>query len=474
MLASDSVPLLRPDVFLTPSGSGTVHVRSSRGTDLIAAPGIAAWLDRLAPFLDGTRTVDQLVGGLDENRRTVVLRVLRLLDAHGLLDERSAAGPDPRAAAHARMRVLLLGDPEHTRAQADALRLTGLHTTTAVEDLDAARTAVAAGGHDALVLLTADADTPSVARLDEDCRRHGLWFAAAVRDAAAWWLGPSLAPGAERAAGGWAGAWLRVHGTRAADRTAEPRTPVPRPAPGAEAAAVLLAHRFRQAVLDPAAPEPLVRLDAAALTTTRHRYRPHPAALPAAPESAETFLARIAALRGGPTVGDDEFSRRAADCIDPRAGLLAELDEGGLPQFPRHASSALVRDPHTGRAGHRVHATGRDFTAARLRTARRALLHYAQLALDPRRFVDTPEGPALWAWSPELGTARLVPAASVSAQAPRVPRGLGAGATFDEALAAALSDLRGPTRGALIVPLDHDPAATEVLPHLLKAVRCDD
>ncbi|MFC8710653.1 hypothetical protein ACFUCQ_12100 [Streptomyces sp. NPDC057197] len=474
MLASDSVPLLRPDVFVTPSGSGTVHVRSSRGTDLIAAPGIAAWLDRLAPFLDGTRTVDQLVGGLDEKRRAVVLRVLRLLDAHGLLDERSAPGPDPRAAAHARMRVLLYGDPEHTRAQADALRLTGLHTTTALKDLDAVRTAVAAGGHDALLLLTADADTGSVARLDEDCRRHGLWFAAAVRDADAWWLGPTLAPGAERAAGGWAGAWLRVHGTRAADRAAQPRTPVPRPALGAEAAAVLLAHRFRQAVLDPAAPEPLVRLDAAALTTTRHRYRPHPAALPAAPESAERFLARIAALRGGPAVGDEEFSRRAADCIDPRSGLLAELDEGGLPQFPRHASSALVRDPHTGRAGHRVHATGRDFTDARLRTARRALLHYAQLALDPRRFVDTPEGPALWAWSPEPGTARLVPAASVSARAPRVPRGLGAGATFDEALAAALGDLRGPARGALIVPLDHDPAATEVLPYLLKAVRCDD
>ncbi|MYR63454.1 hypothetical protein GTY54_47075, partial [Streptomyces sp. SID625] len=119
MLVSDSVPLLRPDVFVTPSGGGTVHVRSSRGTDLIAAPGIATWLDRLAPFLDGTRTVDQLVGGLDEKRRAVVLRVLRLLDAHGLLDERSATGPDPRAAAHARMRVLLLGDPEHTRAQAD-------------------------------------------------------------------------------------------------------------------------------------------------------------------------------------------------------------------------------------------------------------------------------------------------------------------------------------------------------------------
>ncbi|MYR55438.1 hypothetical protein GTY54_03970, partial [Streptomyces sp. SID625] len=93
--------------------------------------------------------------------------------------------------------------PEHTRAQADALRLTGLRTTTALKDLDAVRTAVAAGGHDALLLLTADADTRSVARLDEDCHKHGLWFAAAVRDAHAWWLGPTLAPGAERTAGGW-------------------------------------------------------------------------------------------------------------------------------------------------------------------------------------------------------------------------------------------------------------------------------
>ncbi|MFJ5292937.1 hypothetical protein [Streptomyces sp. NPDC088348] len=469
MITSDSAPLLRPDVFLTPSGSGTVYVRSSRGTDLIAAPGIAGWLDRLAPFLDGTRTVDQLLDGLDGDRRTVVLRILQLIDRHGLLADRAAPGPDRHTASYPRLRVLVLCAPPTAGALTDALRLTGLSAITPVTDHAAARNAVAAGGHDALLLLAAGDDPQSVARLDEECRAHGLRFAAAVRDAESWWLGP----GPERTEGGWLGGWLRVHGTQGA-----PRTPQ-YPYEAAEFAATLLAHRFQQAFLGPAAgaasePEPLVRLDTATLTTTRHPYRPHPAALPAAPESAARFLAGIAALRDGRTVGPGEFSRRAAGCIDPRAGLLAELEEGALPQFPRHASRALVRDPRTGRAAHRVHATGRDFTTARLRTARRALALYALLAVDPRRFVPAPGGPSLWAWSPEHGTAHLVPAASVTARGPHAPRGLGSGATFEEAVTAALRDRRGPSHGTLIVPLDHDPAATGILPHLLRAVRCDD
>ncbi|MFG2720063.1 hypothetical protein ACGFW5_17465 [Streptomyces sp. NPDC048416] len=473
MITSDSVPLLRPDVFVTPSGSGTVYVRSSRGTDLIAAPGIADWLDRLTPFLDGTRTVDQLTDGLDGPRRAMVLRILQLIDRHGLLEDRAAGGPARTATRYTRLSVLVLGAPETTTPLANALRLTGLPAIVPMSDPAAARTAMAAGGHDALLMLSGGDDPRSVARLDEDCHARGLWFAAGVRDAEAWWLGPTLPPGSDRTAGGWLGAWLRVHGAKAVTHASQ------LPCPATEFAAMLLAHRFQQAYLTSldapqGEPEPLVRLDTATLTTTRHSYRPHPAALPAAPESAARFLAKVAALREGPAVGPEEFSRGAAGCIDRRCGLLADLDEGALPQFPRQASRALVRDPRTGSAEHQVHATGADFTTARLRTARRALAHYALLALDPRRFVQAPEGPSLWAWSPEHGTAHLVPAAAVRAQGTRAPRGLGSGATFDEAVTAALGDRRGHAAGALIVPLDHDPAATEILPYLLRAVRCDD
>ncbi|WP_405755517.1 hypothetical protein OG232_37235 [Streptomyces sp. NBC_01411] len=469
MITSCSTPLLRPDVFLTPSGNGTVYVRSSRGTDLIAAPGIAGWLDRLTPFLDGTRTVAQLLDGLDADRRTLVLRILQLIDRHGLLADRATPGPDRPAAPYPQLRALVLCAPATVDALTDALRLTGLCAITPVTDHAAARTAVAAGGHDAMLLLAAGDDPQSIALLDEECRTHGLWFAAAVRDTQSWWLGP----GPERTAGGWLGGWLRVHGTQTA-----PRMPQ-YPNEAADFAATLLAHRFQQAFHGPSAdagnePEPLVRLDTATLTTTRHPYRPHPATLPATPESAARFLAGIAALRDKQTVSPGEFSQRAAGCIDPRSGLLAHLEEGALPQFPRHASRALVRDPHTGRAAHPVHATGPDFTTARLRTAQRALALYALLALDPRRFVPAPNGPSLWAWSPEHGTAHLVPATSVTAQGPHAPRGLGSGATFDEAVTAALRDLRGPAHGTLIVPLDHDPAATGILPYLVRAVRCDD
>ncbi|WP_328306726.1 hypothetical protein OG432_01060 [Streptomyces sp. NBC_00442] len=472
MITSASVLLLRSDVFLTPSGSGTVHVRSSRGTDLIAAPGIAGWLDRLAPFLDGTRTVDMLLDGLDGPRRSVVLRVLQRIDGHGLLEDLAAREPDPRTVRYPRVRALVLGTPAAVGALTDALRLTGLSAITPVTDPEAARKELATGGHDALLLLARGDDAGTVARLDDECRVRGVWFAAAVRDAESWWLGPMLAPGADRGAGGWLGGWLRVHGTRST-----PRIPHV-PCGAAEFAATVLAHHFQRDFLAattaaPDGPGRLTRLDTATLTTTSHLYRPHPAAVPAAPESAARFLARIASLRAGPAVGPEEFSRRAAGCIDERGGLLAELDEGALPQFPRHAARAVVRDPRTGRPEHQVHATGGDFSAARLRTARRALARYALLALDPRRYVAAPAGPALWAWSPGRDTAHLVPAASVGARGQRPPRGLGAGATFDEAVTEALRDLRGPARDPLIVPLDHDPAATDVLPYLLRAVPCD-
>ncbi|MFB7741847.1 hypothetical protein [Streptomyces sp. NPDC056132] len=473
MITSDSAPLLRPDVFLTPSGNGTVYVRSSQGTDLIAAPGIAGWLDRLTPFLDGTRTVGRLVDGLDGARRDMVLRVLQLLDGHGLLTDRAAPSPGARATAYPQLRALTVGTPVGTTALANALRLTGLAAVTAVADAAAARTAMTAGGHDAVLVLAGGDDAESVARLDDACRTHGLWFAAAVSDAESWWLSPACAPGPDRTTGGWLGAWLRVHGTGA--RPARPQL-----APFAtELVATLLTHGFQQSFLRPPTPapgqpDPLIRLDASTLTTTRHSYRPHPAALAAAPESEAEFLAKVAALREGPAVGAEAFSRRAASCIDQRAGLLAELDEAALPQFPRHASRALVRDPYTGRAERQVHATGTDFTTARLRTAQRALALYALLALDPRRFVPAPGGPALWAWSPARGTAHLVPAASVQARGTHAQRGLGSGGTFDEAVAAALRDRRGPAPDHLIVPLDHDPAAAEILPYLLRAVRFDD
>ncbi|MEU9098409.1 hypothetical protein [Streptomyces sp. NPDC048361] len=473
MITSASVPLLRRDVFLTPSGSGTVHVRSSRGTDLIAAPGIAGWLDRLAPFLDGTRTVEQLLDGLAGARRATVLRVLELADEHGLLEDGARHEPDPRTVRHPHLRALVLGTTAAVDALTGALRLTGLSDITPVADPEAAVAALAAGGHDALLLLAEADEAQSVAGLDEECRTRGVWFAAAVRDTESWWLGPALAPGPRRTAGGWLGAWLRVQGTHPSPRVLDDACAT------TEFAATLLAHHFQRAVLSAstataAEPTRLIRLHTSTLTTTSHTYRPHPAAFPAVPESAAPFLAGIATLRAGPAVAPEDFSRRAAGCVDERGGLLAELDEGALPQFPRHAARAVVRDPHTGRAEHQVHATGADFTAARLRTARRALARYALLALDPRRFVPALAGPSLWAWSPERGTAHLVPAASVGAMGPRPPRGLGAGATFDEAVHEARRDLRGPAHDTLIVPLDHDPAATDVLPYLLRAVRCDD
>jgi len=475
VIPMDFAPRLRPDVFVVPSGRGTAYVRSSTGTDLIAAPGIAAWLDRLTPFLDGTRTVGQLLEGLDDTRRPVVLGVLERLDAHGLLQDRADRGPALRADAYARLRVLVLAPAPCGPALTDALRLTGVARATQVTDRAEAEAAAAGGGYDALLLLTAHAEASEVAGLDRHCRRHGMWFAPAVGGADAWWIGPMLGPGRDRPEGGWLGAWLRLadHASGGGSSTFAPEG-----AEGAEVAAALLTHRFQQAFTgaERSDADQLVRLDPAALTTSRHPWQPHFSALGAAPESEAQFRAKMTALRDGPVIGPEEFSRRAAGCIDARTGLLAELDEGGLPQFPRSASMAVVRDPVAAGTEHRVYGVGPDFATARVRAARRALEVYGRLAADPRRYLPTPDGPAVWAWSPEHGTARLVPAAAVYGRGRLGTRGVGSGATFDQAVAAARLSLRGGAgaRTALVVPLDHDPAATRVLPYLLKAVNCVD
>ena len=476
MIPMDCAPRLRPDVFVVPSGRGTAYVRSSRGTDLIAAPGIALWLDRLTPFLDGTRTVEQLLDGLDDARRPVVLGVLERLDAHGLLENRADPGPALRAEAYARLRVLVLGPPRSGHALADALRLTGAGLVAHITDHAEAEAAAGSGEYDAL-LLTAGEEPLRVSRLDEHCRRNGLWFAPAVGGSDGWWIGPMLGPGPGRPEGGWLGAWLRLHGSARLHEGERADTAEAFAPEATEVAAALLAHHFHQAfTADGPAADRLVRLDRATLTTSDHLYQPHPSALAAAPETEAEFRAKIETLRNGPAVDSEEFSRRAAGCIDARAGLIADLDEDGLPQFPRRAATALVRDPATAEVGHRVYGTGRDFTAARVRTARRALEVYSSLAADPRRYTPTPDGPAVWAWSPENDAVRLVPAEAVYGRGRRAPRGLGSGATFDEAVRAARRDLRGGTgtRPALVTPLDHDPAATRVLPYLVKAVNTDD
>lgn len=474
MITLRCTPKLRDDVFVVPSGQQTAYIHSSRGFELIAEPGFYAWIQRLTPFLNGASTVERLVTGLDDERRSAVLGVLARLDALGLIEDPADDGPARREQSFADADVLLLGVGPAADALARHLGNAGVAKVAVSQDPDSVD-----HGHDAVVVVAGTGlplPVAALAELDDRCRRNGVWFVPAAVDDAACWIGPVLRPGAARMAGGWIGAWLRIHGQRGAAPARRPMEPV-----AVEIAAAQLVHRFRELATgeDDARQDVLIRLDLTDLSTSRHGYQPHPAALPATAQSESEFLASIAALRATPAVGAQEFSRRAARCIDEHTGLIGSLDEEGLPQFPRRATTATVRDPRGAAPDdqpHRVYGVAPDFGTARILAARRALARYASLALDPRRFVPTGSGPAVWAWSPTREAASLVPASAIVPSAKAVPgsRGLGHGLEWDEAVDTALRSLPGvPRHRALIVPLDHDPAAVEALPYLVKAVVID-
>jgi hypothetical protein len=483
MISPQSALRLRDGVFMTPSGRQTAYIHSSRGIELIAEPGVYTWIERLTPFLDGARTVEHLLAGLDGERRSVVLGVLGRLDALGLLEDTADHEPARREQSFAAASVLVLGAGPATDALVRHLRAAGVNRVASSQDPGSVDP-----GYDAVVTLAGPGlplSVAALAELDEQCRQRGIWFAPGAADDAACWIGPVLRPGAARMPGGWSGAWHRIHGHdndghgihgHGAVDAGRPLEPV-----ALEIASAQLVHRFRELATadETARHDVLIRLDLSDLSTSRHHYRPHPATLPAAVQSESEFLASIAALRTAPPVNAQDFSRRAAACIDEHTGLIGSLDEEGLPQFPRRATTATVSDPRRidtiDRPRHRVYGVAPDFGTARMRTAQRALSLYANLALDPRRFVPTPSGPALWAWSPEDETATLVPVASLTVPGARAPRGLGYGLDFDEAVDAARRGLCAASRHrALIVPLDHDPAAVEALPNLVRAVVIDD
>ncbi len=76
-------------------GEDALVFSSARRDIRLAGRGFQAFLDRVAPLLDGTRTLEQLLGELDGNpTRESVIAALELLTAQGLLED---AAQDPIA-----------------------------------------------------------------------------------------------------------------------------------------------------------------------------------------------------------------------------------------------------------------------------------------------------------------------------------------------------------------------------------------
>ncbi|MFI7454509.1 hypothetical protein ACIBQX_44010 [Nonomuraea sp. NPDC049714] len=194
----------------------------------------------------------------------------------------------------------------------------------------------------------------------------------------------------------------------------------------------------------------MTRTDLESLTTTAHRFHPHPAggaavgmAVGMAVGAAAT-QDTIASLRAAERVSQGDLLARARGFVDPYLGPLRSLDEEDLPQVPLALCRATVIDPYGRRppsAVEPVVAWGSDRETARVRAVLAALAAYGSLVAEHEA---QQAGDRATAWGMDLltGAVRRVripggdPATKRRAYA--APLGAAAGLCWDEAVGAGL------------------------------------
>jgi hypothetical protein len=496
-------PKLKPDVYWVPSNDGVAFVHAG-GSMQIRGRSALALMDRLAPHLDGSMSLDDLLAGLPEGKQEMVGVLVRALRGAGMVKDSGLDRPhdltdDELAAYDAEISyvdyyldsaarrfqtyretpVVCVGSGLTLTALTYACLRSGVRATTvyvaggetdrerlAGYDRDGAQQlSVRSLGdlhdvvHGAGIVLHVD-DRPAPERafaLDRLCRDHGVPLVQAVMSGDEAWVGPVSLPGRP----GWASAWHR----RAANLAVPPAGEQPSAYLAGPTAAIVanrvsflaMRHLTGVAAADPGAADPagqdrdaVSRVDLETLQTSEHRYHAHPAAADAGPELESEFVDRYAAFLAATADLGAAFSPVAAGLFDPALGVFAELDEERMPQLPLHVSRSAVADPF-GLLDSRdgpvlVTGSGLDFSGSRTAAAVTALGAYAALAVDRRRLTDAGRAYAhnLLLDKPELIDAAVVYPALAQAGSPasafRPPLGLGSGPDAAAALTRGLLD----------------------------------
>ncbi len=393
-------PRLRDDAFFAPVAHGVVWL-SSAGEITLNGTSIAAVTQRLAPHLDGRRTVDELTANLSDRHRSLVIELIDVLLAKDLVRDAAAERATPTGsdagrafatyftgdggAAHERFvrgSALVAGPGPLVAACVRALSRGGVRKVTALldnpvevgDDLcdgDIPDDDVLEGIDFALHLFDSDGIAPA-RRLAARCARRGIPLVQALLSAAEVVIGPS--PGLD-----WETVWRRfAPGDREAFRTA--RTP---PASGASPSVLAnhLAFRLYRDVTGTsvAADSRLQVFDTGTLERSSHRVLPLPPPAGTVTGSRERFEASVRRLRAGERLTEEEFSTRVMAAVDERFGPIRDLDEAELPQMPLRQMCAVVADPFSlDRV--EVTACGPDFASARQRAALKAVGVYGVLA----------------------------------------------------------------------------------------------
>ncbi|MFI6498961.1 hypothetical protein [Nonomuraea typhae] len=453
-------PRLKPDVYWARLPDG-VYLGSSAGQRLIRGRSIYDWLERIAPFLDGARSLEEITEGLREDHRDMVRRIVGVLAEGGYVrdtgeDEPHTLSPDMlrtyaneiayleyhRDSAartfqrYCELRFLLIGSGQVFPCLVQAVlgmgprEITFATTSDSPTDLERAwefvteaasrdpgrevlhlgrePSAADIGSADVVLHVCDVAAVERAVALEDVCREQGTALAQALVIDGSAWVGPVLHPGSD--SGSWESLWLRLRANHPAPRGRQAELTGP--------TASLAAHHlsfsfFRHAtgVRDHGTPYHFTEIDLADLRTYERRVLPHPLVRHAAPADRDDFLAEVARLRTGSAQEEPEFSERAAALFDQRVGVFTALDERGLTQVPLYVSEAVVSDPFlTLDEPPRVTGLGQDFGEARRNATRAAAERYAGLAVDRRR------GPA-WGWRLSDGEAVREPTGRASAVA---------------------------------------------------------
>ena len=82
---------MRDDAYYAPTSDG-ICILSNSGQVVLTGPSIFRWVDRLAPYLDGSHTLTQLTASMPADRRDMTERVIEALRAEGVVVEATEVG----------------------------------------------------------------------------------------------------------------------------------------------------------------------------------------------------------------------------------------------------------------------------------------------------------------------------------------------------------------------------------------------
>ncbi len=422
------------------------YIRSNLGGSMLKGASTYEFIQRIAPLLDGTRTLGELCAAAPEPSRASLAKLILLLLGKGyvknVLDDRphtlsgevAAAyaanvsfieyftdSPELRFETYRDSSIVLAGSGPLLQALANSQLRAGVRTVPLVPfgespfDRDRVAEHLAASHaqdpEQRIVYPNPDADTERLDEVTADAamvlhvadrpmieRARLLPAAASAAGAASAqavvsgdeaWIGPVIGRGDDATA--WESAWRRLCALTpdvvGADLRDHPEVAPSEFLRGPTVALVanqlcFAAFRHLTGIDDGTGANHLVRFDLETLETSKHAFLPHPLARPVVPDDP----ARTAALAAAAPVDDEELARRAVEFVDPRTGVFAEVTERDYEQLPLFVSEVVVSDP-VGLAGgpFPVHGCGETVVESRQRAVRHAVERYAAVMVDSRK-----------------------------------------------------------------------------------------